>query len=235
MFSVGKSVKNRDLLVFQISDEVERAEPGEPMFKYVANMHGDETVGREMLISLIYHLLSNYGKDERITRLVNTTNIFIMPSANPDGFENAPEGSCINSDGRQNANGVDLNRNFPDQWLKGGAGVYEGREKETIALMNWITENKFVLSANLHGGAVVASYPYDDSPRHQTQGYYSATPDDAVFRHLALTYAQSHATMAKMDQCGEKFKDGVTNGAYWYDVPGGMQVPDFWHSRVLRH
>ena len=55
-------------------------------------MHGDETVGREMLVSLIYHLLSNYKKDERITKLIDTTNIFIMPSANPDGFENVNEG-----------------------------------------------------------------------------------------------------------------------------------------------
>jgi len=83
LFSIGKSVKGRDLLVFQITDDPDRIEPGEPMFKYVGNMHGDETVGREILISLIYHLLSNYGKDERITNLVNTTNIFIMPSANP--------------------------------------------------------------------------------------------------------------------------------------------------------
>ena len=95
VFSIGKSVQNRDLLVFQISDQIDRVEPGEPMFKYVANMHGDETVGREILVSFIYHLLSNYGKDERITKLINETNIFIMPSANPDGFENVREGKLI--------------------------------------------------------------------------------------------------------------------------------------------
>ena len=53
VFSIGKSVQNRDLLVFQISDQIDRVEPGEPMFKYVANMHGDEAIGREMLISLM--------------------------------------------------------------------------------------------------------------------------------------------------------------------------------------
>lgn len=95
LFSIGKSVQNRDLLVFQITKDIDSVTPGKPMFKYVANMHGDETVGREMLISLIYHLLSNYGKDERITELVNTTNIFIMPSANPDGFEHVKEGKLL--------------------------------------------------------------------------------------------------------------------------------------------
>jgi carboxypeptidase D len=157
LFSIGQSVKGRDLLVFQISNNVNKIEPGEPMFKYVANMHGDETVGREMLISLIYHLLENYKKDERITRLIDTTNIFIMPSANPDGFENVAEGSCYESRGRENANRVDLNRNFPDQFSTNNKtmnkqDMFVGREVETLALMNWIMNYRFVLSANLHGG-----------------------------------------------------------------------------------
>lgn len=114
--SIGKSVKQRDLLVYQISDNPDEIEPGEPAFKYVGNMHGDETIGREMLISLIFHLVSNYNKDQRITQLINNTNIYIMPSANPDGFENSKEGSCVTSNGRENANRIDLNRDFPDQF-----------------------------------------------------------------------------------------------------------------------
>ena len=31
--------------------------------------------------------------------------------------------------------------------------------------MKWIVSNPFILSGNLHGGSVVASYPFDDSPR----------------------------------------------------------------------
>ena len=174
LFSIGKSVEGRELLVFQITNNIDKLEPGKPMFKYVGNMHGDEAVGREILISLIFHLLNNYGKDERITKLINTTNIYIMPSANPDGFEKVNEGACTNSNGRNNAHDVDLNRNFPDQYdnLK-QQDMFNGREPETIALMKWIMENKFVLSANLHGGAVVASYPFDDSKSHTMSGVYS--------------------------------------------------------------
>lgn len=233
--SIGKSVENRDLLVFQITDQIDRVEPGEPMFKYVGNIHGDETIGREVLISLIYHLLSNYGKDDRITKLVNSTNIFIMPSANPDGFEKVKEGSCDFSNGRHNAHNIDLNRNFPDQFdlTVNSENMFHKREPETVALMKWIMSNKFVLSANLHGGALVASYPFDDSRFPKMSGLYSSSPDDKVFRHLALVYSKNHKTMHKGKACGENFPDGVTNGADWYDVSGGMQDFNYIHSNCF--
>lgn len=89
VFSIGKSVKGRDLLVLEISENVGQRSLGEPMVKYIANMHGDEAVGRELLIILGQYLLDRYGKDDRISRLVNQTDIYLMPSMNPDGFENS--------------------------------------------------------------------------------------------------------------------------------------------------
>lgn len=95
LHSIGKSVEGRDLLVLEISENVEKRKLGEPMVKYVANMHGDEPVGRELMIFLAKYLLYNYGKDPRVTRLVNNTDIFLMPSLNPDGFEKSRV--CVSS------------------------------------------------------------------------------------------------------------------------------------------
>lgn len=53
--------------------------------------------------------------------------------------------------------------------------------------MKWILSEPFVLSANLHNGALVANYPYDDTP-NGLQGE-NLSPDDAVFKYLAKTYA----------------------------------------------
>lgn len=53
--------------------------------------------------------------------------------------------------------------------------------------MKWINNHHFILSANLHGGALVASYPYDGS-KNMTS-YNSVSPDDLTFRHLARTYS----------------------------------------------
>ena len=116
LYSIGKSAGNRELWVMRITDKPEEEEPGEPMFKYVANMHGNEAVGRQMLIYLIAFLLENYGREERITKLVNSTDIHIMPSMNPDGFYISREGECSGIAGRYNKNNVDLNRDFPDQF-----------------------------------------------------------------------------------------------------------------------
>lgn len=92
LHSVGRSVRNRELWALEINSNVANRTLMTPMFKYVANMHGDESVGRQLMIYLAQYLIYNYGKDERVTRLVNTTDIFLMPSMNPDGFENSQVG-----------------------------------------------------------------------------------------------------------------------------------------------
>ena len=56
-----------------------------PMMKLIGNMHGNEAVGREMLLALTAYLLENFSTDQRIRDIVSRTDIHIMPSLNPDG------------------------------------------------------------------------------------------------------------------------------------------------------
>ena len=250
LYSIGKSVKERELYVLRISRGMKSVPittseqqstlkfplNGKPMFKYVANMHGNEAIGRELVVTLSQYLTYNFGTNDRVTRLVTETDIWLMPSLNPDGFEMATEGECDlmgfsggnQITGRENANRQDLNRNFPDQFHDGKdeASLLRNREPETLAAMKWIRANPFILSGNLHGGSVVASYPFDDSPQgfHSYQQFYSAAPDDMLFRALATIYASNHDTMKTGTVCsGDNFPNGITNGAHWYDVPGGME------------
>ncbi|CAF1083152.1 unnamed protein product [Adineta steineri] len=249
VFSVGKSFTGRDLLTMHLTSplttDIEKEQDEnqllKPKFKWIANMHGDETIGREMMIALIYHLLLNSQSNTRIARLLSTTDIYIMPSMNPDGFESSAEGVCDSRSlhGRGNTKNIDLNRDFPSpftplkQWKNGSnADLFYGRQPETIAVMKWILKENFVLSANLHGGSVVASYPYDETAYH-TANTYGESPDDSLFRYIARTYATKHLTMSKSDGCGEKFAEGITNGAKWYDVPGGMQDFNYLHSNAF--
>jgi hypothetical protein len=210
LYSIGQSVAGRELWVMEISSLPGQTQLGVPEFKYVGNMHGDETVGRELLINFVGFLLDTYGNDALVTRLVDTTRIFILPSMNPDGFEAAR---------RANNRGVDLNRDFPDQFQDPNPSP-AGREPETQAIMNWGAQRYFTLSANFHGGAVVANYPYDGfAQQTQCQRARSITPDDDLAVEMALTYSIYNEEM----YASRSFPDGITNGAEWYCLYGGMQ------------
>ncbi|XP_065213969.1 carboxypeptidase D-like [Planococcus citri] len=233
LYSIGKSVEGRKLLVLEISDHPGHHEPGEPEFKYIANMHGDEAVGRELLIYLAEYLCQNYGTDDRITRLVNTTRIHLMPSLNPDGFEKSTEGDCDGHGNRTrtNAHDVDINRNFPDRFRK----IQEKLEPETEAVIGWLKKYPFVLSANIHGGALVANYPYDENAPGEGNGP-NYTPDNKVFQMLSRSYADVHPRMEK-ELCyrkdGNTFDHGIVNGAKWYSVEGGMQDYNYINTNCM--
>lgn len=117
LYSIGKSVKGRELYVMEITKNPGKHDPNKPEVKYIANMHGNEVVGREILLLLLEYLCENYGSDERVTRILDTTRLHIMPSMNPDGYAVSKVGDVDGVVGRENAHKVDLNRNFPDQYV----------------------------------------------------------------------------------------------------------------------
>ncbi|KAM9323751.1 carboxypeptidase N catalytic chain [Gastrophryne carolinensis] len=247
LYSIGRSHQGRHLYVIEFSDNPGVHERLEPDFKYVGNMHGNEILGRELLLQLCEFLCEEYRNgNPRIVSLIQETRIHIMPSMNPDGYEvAADQGPYFNGylTGRNNYNNVDLNRNFPDLNMvmyynqkNGGPTDHiplpdnwkEQVEPETLATINWMERINFVLSANLHGGALVANYPFDKSNELRVRGYrrtssYSATPDDSLFRELAKKYSYAHQTMHEAFHCGDYFPDGITNGASWYSLSKGMQ------------
>eukprot|EP00117_Sycon_ciliatum_P049085 scpid23739/ scgid3551/ Carboxypeptidase D; Metallocarboxypeptidase D; gp180 len=229
LYDIGKSAEGRTLAVLEISDNPGKHEPGEPEMKYVGNMHGNEVVGREMLLLLAGYLCENYGKSERVTHLLNSTRIHLMPTMNPDGYSRAHEGDRSSVRGRGNAYNIDLNRNFPDHFQPNRRF---DEQVETSEVRQWLEAYPFVLSANLHNGALVANYPYDDAPLP------SKSPDDRVFRQLAKAYSYAHPLMhraneANCDPSDPPFKDGITNGATWYSVAGGMQDYNYFHTNCF--
>merc|ERR1719225_630578 len=237
------SVRGVPLYVLEFSDKPGHHEIAEPEMKLVANMHGNEVLGRELLLHLASHLCSAHqAGDKEVQQLVAGTRIHLVPSMNPDGWRIATDnGAKDYLIGRNNANDVDLNRDFPDlnQVVYDGAAEnnhllreanFDHRiQPETESLIKMIMDTPFVLSANMHGGDLVANYPYDESMTGDpTQ--YTPSPDDMTFRSLASVYACHHPRMSNPATPGcdgpvNEFAQhgGITNGAAWYSVPGGMQ------------
>ncbi|XP_053548504.1 carboxypeptidase N catalytic chain [Bombina bombina] len=253
IYSIGRSIQGRHLYVIEFSDHPGVHELMEPEFKYVGNMHGNEVLGRELLIQLAEFLCEEYRNgNERVTNLIRSTRIHILPSMNPDGYEvAADQGPTTNGylTGRNNFNEIDLNRNFPDLNIvmyfnekNNGQNHHISLpdnwksqvEPETMAVIQWMQSYNFVLSANLHGGAVVANYPYDKSKEVRIRGYrrtsYTATPDDKLFKKLAKAYSYAHGWMHHGWNCGDYFADGITNGASWYSLSKGMQDFNYLHT-----
>jgi carboxypeptidase D len=206
-FNLGSSYGGRAIWAVEISDNV-TLEEDEPEFKYISTMHGDEITGVEMCLRLVEYLTANYGTDPQVTNLVDEVDIWIVPLMNPDGYDRSPRS-------RYNNQGVDLNRNFPDPYTS-PLNTPAGRAPETGVIMNWTFGKSFTLSANFHGGALVANYPFDTNASGSS--VYTASPDDDLFIYISEEYSSRNLPM-----WNGVFYHGITNGADWYAINGGMQ------------
>uniref|UniRef100_A0A3Q3IMB0 Uncharacterized protein n=1 Tax=Monopterus albus TaxID=43700 RepID=A0A3Q3IMB0_MONAL len=264
IYSIGKSYTGLKLCVMEISDNPGKHEVGEPEFRYVAGMHGNEVLGRELLLNLMQYMCQEYKRgDQRIVHLVKETRIHLLPSMNPDGYETAfKKGSELAgwAMGRYSYEGIDMNHNFadlnsvmwtaielekdqsklinhyfpiPEQYTSEEAFV----ASETRAVISWMHSIPFVLGANLHGGELVVTYPYDMT-RDWAPQEHTPTPDESFFRWLATAYASTNQVMSNPDRRACHNKDflrynNIINGADWHNVPGSMNDFSYLHTNCF--
>ncbi|PWZ27623.1 Carboxypeptidase SOL1 [Zea mays] len=180
----------------------------------------------------------------KATLIIENMHLHILTTMNPDGFALRWRG---------NANNIVLNRDFPDQFFPVNNDI-DYRQPETRAIMNWVKQEHFTASASLYGvtiltycsynisypvemrsysfllfdfvlqGALVANYPWDGT--RDTSKHYYRCPGDKTFRHMASVYSRSHYNMS----LSKEFEGGITNGAFWYPIYGGMQDWNYIHG-----
>uniref|UniRef100_A0A8B9SRR4 AE binding protein 1 n=1 Tax=Anas platyrhynchos TaxID=8839 RepID=A0A8B9SRR4_ANAPL len=250
IYNIGKSSRGLKIYAMEISDNPGEHETGEPEFRYTAGLHGNEVLGRELLLLLMQFLCKEYQDgNPRVRSLVTETRIHLVPSLNPDGYELAREaGSELGNWalGHWTEEGYDLFENFPDL-ASGVCGVGGGEgpgvtapvrrwQVETRAVMAWMEKNPFVLGANLQGGEKLVSYPFDAArPPSETPALHE-TPDHAIFRWLAISYASAHLTMTETFRGGCHTQDmtdsmGIVQGAKWR--PQAMNDFSYLHTNCL--
>ncbi|MFW5706333.1 MAG: M14 family zinc carboxypeptidase [Bacteroidota bacterium] len=221
--NIGQSVMGRDLLFAQIGPDVDTPRPV-PQFMYTSTMHGDETTGFILSLRLIHHLISNYGVNDDITSLMNQVEIWICPNENPDGtYTN--NNSTVQGATRSNANGKDLNRNYPGPHPDYPDPPIMPIQPETQLMMDFGAEHNFTMSANMHGGIELLNYPWDSwlssqvvHADHEWWGFVSYQYVDTVHAYSPAGYMTGQ-------------NDGVTHGGDWYVVYGSRQdYFNYYHS-----
>ncbi|HET9910408.1 MAG TPA: M14 family metallopeptidase [Anaerolineales bacterium] len=159
--TIGYSVEGSPLEVYTFGS-------GENERMIVAGIHGgDEWNTITLANQLIRHLNQN------LHEIPEDVTLYILPNLNPDG-----EARAHNKYGRLNYNGVDLNRNFPVNWLadweRGGcwnylptsSGTSPGSEAETQALMKFISGHDIQALVSYHSAALgifPGGFPWDEN------------------------------------------------------------------------
>ncbi|MBF0361473.1 MAG: carboxypeptidase regulatory-like domain-containing protein [Oligoflexia bacterium] len=208
----GKTPKGHTLYMLKITESVNQNKD-KPAILYSGAIHGNEVVGYVLMLNLADYLLSKYNSDSRVRTLLNNSEIWINPLFNPDGtyYRN---NNTVSGSTRSNSNGVDLNRNFPDP-KEGDHPDGSSWQPETLALMDFLKQKRFVMAADFHGGAELVNYPWDT--------YQELHPDDAWFRYISRAYVDYiHNTFPQSSYMKDE-DNGITNGYAWYEINGGRQ------------
>jgi len=87
IYSIGETLNDTPLLVLEITNKKTGNALEKPGYYYDGNIHAGELTGAEVALHFAWHVLSNFGKDPRITRLVDTHTLYIRPKFNPDGAD----------------------------------------------------------------------------------------------------------------------------------------------------
>ncbi|WP_407287769.1 M14 family metallopeptidase [Streptomyces sp. BP-8] len=119
---IGTSHEGRDIIALKLSKNVGKDEK-EPEVLFTAHQHAREHLTVEMALYLLGEFTSKYGSDDRVTKMLDSREIWIIPDLNPDGgeFDIASGDFAMWRKNRQpnegsSEVGTDLNRNWDFKW-----------------------------------------------------------------------------------------------------------------------
>lgn len=213
---IGRSVEGRPLHALRIHGE--SREGAEPVRLAIdGGLHAREWIAMMVPICVADRLLRGYDSDERLRRFVDGSELWVVPVANPDGYQHSWDHDRYWRKNRQGEHGVDLNRNFEVAWGERGASddprspIYHGpapfSEPETVALRDLLRREKIEAHIDFHSYSQLVLYPWSFTS--------TATPDRDRFAALADRMAS-----AIFAAHGERYT--VKSGASLYPASGTL-------------
>jgi hypothetical protein len=197
---IGTSVQGQEILAFKVTRDAREVPDGyRPSVLYNSAQHAREWITPEMTRRLMRYVVDGYHSDPKIRKLLESTELWFVPVANPDGYDYTFSTDRLwrknlrdnDGDGQITfADGVDPNRNFPTRWGYDEEGssslpdseTYRGpapaSEPETQALDGLMDRIRFEFLINYHSAAELLLYG---------TGWQVATPtpDDVIYEALA--------------------------------------------------
>ncbi len=85
--SIGRSFQGRDVWVMEITNPDTGGGNTKPGYYLDAQIHAEEHATSAVALYAIHRLLTEYGRDEEVTRLVDQQVFYVLPRINPDGAE----------------------------------------------------------------------------------------------------------------------------------------------------
>jgi hypothetical protein len=87
LYSVGRSFEGREIWQLTITNKATGQDTDKPAMFLEGNRHSGEVTAAESALWFADHVLSNYGRDPAITRLVDASALYVRVKNNPDGSE----------------------------------------------------------------------------------------------------------------------------------------------------
>lgn len=215
VFVLGESLEGRHIYALKISDNVEREE-AQAQVLILGCHHAREWISVEVPFLWGKYLAENYASNPEVKRLVDRSEVWIVPLVNPDGLEYTIHAYRYwRKNRRDNGGGrfgVDLNRNYEYKWGLDAVGssadpssaIYRGAapfsEPETRAVRDLFLKKDFRALVSYHSFSQVILYPwsYTDLPSDR----------DAELRDIAVEMSDRiKAVNGRLYKPGQSGKD----------------------------
>ncbi|RMI28751.1 M14 family metallopeptidase [Streptomyces triticirhizae] len=234
---IGQSYEGRDLVAVKISANV-AADEDEPEVLFTHNQHAREHLTVEMALYTLDELTSQYGTDPEVTELLDSREIWLIPSVNPDGkVYDQESGSFLNWRKNRQPNegssavGTDLNRNWAYEWGccggssgSPGSDTYRGSAPEsgteTAVVADFVRgrviggEQQITAHIDFHTYSELVLWPYGYT--YDETGPGLTEDDAAAFEALGTAMADTNGYTPQ--QSSDLYiTDGSINDWAWAD------------------
>ncbi|KAK1835843.1 hypothetical protein QBC39DRAFT_297727 [Podospora conica] len=248
--SIGKSYEGRDILAFRVGERSADEKGPRKTILITGGLHGREWISTSTTSYLLWSMVSAFGKDRDVTKILQHFDIVFVPVLNPDGYEYTWEKDRLWRKSRQQTKmrfcrGLDLDHAFGYEWEAaqhrtdpcsesyGGDEPFQAVEASVLA--NWAknqTENnvKFIGFLDLHSYSQQILFPYA----------YSCSvdpPNRENLEELAIGLAKAIHLSSGDSYTVASACEGAVAGVYTdrLEAGGGAAIDWFYHELKARY